>query len=232
MIKNVFILVFFSVTLACFCIIGSSYAKLNPCYPPAIFKSDRCQNVNPPTGDFTPNVLFPTSTEIYDYLNQTGNKSAFVYVSNSSQGNASNIQTAITNKIIWMAWQGKIKESSHIFAAMSNDSGSNFTPPFELTNSNITNGNLSNLQLGVTSNGSEVFLAWESKNITSGIRSIFFSTSTDYGQTFRTYPLNDPNKEEFFDPRLKVVDDTIWLTWLKIRIGEGDVIAAGHGRHW
>ncbi len=231
--KYLLITVIFSIVfIASSVILEHAEARQNPCHAPP-YGNDACAVPAVRANEsFTPTVDFPSKSEIFSYLNETGEKSEFVYLNNLTQGNASNINTAIANKTIWVAWEGSINGVNHVFISASNDEGRNFIPTTELTNNTITNNaNISNLQLGVTSDEKNVLLAWESKNLTSGKRSIYFSTSMDYGQTFRTYVLNDADKEEFFDPRLTVEGDTVWFTWLKIT-EDGDIYAGGHGRRW
>ena len=76
-----------------------------------------------------PVIEFPTLSEIYDYLEQVGNKTELNAIANSTHGEPSELQTDITDSgyITWAAWLGKINGTNHVFLTGSFDGGSNFT---------------------------------------------------------------------------------------------------------
>ena len=89
----------------------------------------------------------------------------------------------------WVAWLGKINGTNHVFITVSRDNVQTFEKPVRLSPQN--SGNATNLQLGVTDSGRFVNLAWQ--GTVNGNRTIFFSNSMNFGQDFKTYPLNLPN---------------------------------------
>jgi hypothetical protein len=169
-----------------------------------------------------PDVSYPTIEEILDYLNKTGIKKEFGALSNATHGEPSNVQAAMAGNTTWIAWQGKIEGINRIFLTGSFDAGTTFTEPVLLSHPN--GGNASNLQLGLSEGRQYVFAAWQEEdpadpangfNVTSRI---IFSSSMDYGRTFKTYSLNLPGDGNATDPHLTVEGDQISLTWTQ----EGD----------
>jgi hypothetical protein len=173
--------------------------------------------VGPRCPDPRPDVSYPTIAEIFDYLNKTGIKREFGALSNATHGEPSNVQAAMTGNTTWIAWQGKIEDINRIFLTGSFDAGTTFTEPVLLSHPN--GGNASNLQLGLSDSGVYVFAAWQEADPANNATSrIIFSSSMDYGRTFKTYSLNLPGDGNATDPRLTVEGDQISLTWTQ----EGD----------
>jgi hypothetical protein len=170
--------------------------------------------VGPRCPDPRPDVSYPTIEEILDYLNRTGIKKEFGALSNATHGEPSNVQTAMVGNTTWIAWQGKIEGINRVFLTVSFDAGTTFTEPVLLSHPN--GGNASNLQLGLSDSGVYVFAAWQEADPANNATSrIIFSSSMDYGRTFKTYSLNLPSDGNATDPRLTVEGDQISLTWMQ-----------------
>ena len=194
-----------------------------------------------PLSPFTPNVTFPTQEEIFAYLREGEAKSEFAIIGNNSLGEASNVVTALNGNMTWVAWQAsKADGLNRVFLAVSFNEGYNFTDPIQLSPPNA--GNATELQLAITDDGSEVFVVWQDTNITDGKRTVYYSTSMNWGQDFKSYSLNLPGEGEFIEPRLTVANESVFLTWIApgnetvaLRAGpggEGDCEVCGHGRRW
>jgi hypothetical protein len=170
--------------------------------------------VGPKCPDPRPHVSYPTIEEILDYLNRTGIKKEFGAISNATHGEPSNVQAAMVGNTTWIAWQGKIEGINRVFLTVSFDAGTTFTEPVLLSHPN--GGNASNLQLGLSDSGLYVFAAWQEADPANNATSrIIFSSSMDYGRTFKTYSLNLPSDGNATDPRLTVEGDQISLTWMQ-----------------
>jgi hypothetical protein len=168
--------------------------------------------VGPRCPDPHPHVSYPTIPEILDYLNKTGIKRELGALSNASHGEPSNVQAAMTVNTTWIAWEGKIDGINRIFLTVSFDGGAKFSEPVLLSHPN--GGNASNLQLGLSHSRTYVFAAWQEADPTNnGTSRIIFSSSMDYGRTFKTYSLNLPSDGNAIDPHLTVEGDKISLTW-------------------
>jgi hypothetical protein len=129
-------------------------------------------------------VNFPTREEVAAYNMELG--SEINKISNSSQGNATEVKAASKGNETFVVWLGKIDELNHVFFSVTRDRGANYTQPVELSPSD--GGNASNLQLAVYD--SIVDVVWQSTNLTSGRSNIIGSASMDNGLTFKTYQLN------------------------------------------
>lgn len=170
--------------------------------------------VGPRCPDPHPHVSYPTIEEILDYLNRTGIKKEFGALSNATHGEPSNVQAAMSGNTTWIAWEGKVEGINRIFLTVSYDGGSTFTEPVLL--SHPDGGNATDLQLGLSDSGIYVFAAWQEADPADNATSrIIFSSSMDYGRTFKTYSLNLPSDGNATNPHLTVEGDQISLTWMQ-----------------
>jgi hypothetical protein len=128
-------------------------------------------------------------------------------LSNSTQGNASNIKAASDGRTMYISWLGKVDTINHLFLSISSNGGLNFSEPIELSPPNT--GNISNVQ--IFADRRAVALAWQATNTTTGINSIFFSRSYDYGGNFTTIRLTDEN----VNARGPVLLDEINVAWIE-----------------
>jgi hypothetical protein len=131
-----------------------------------------------------PTVNFPTREQVAAYNMELG--SEINNMSNSSQGNASDVKAASKGNETFVVWLAKIDDINHVFFSVTRDRGANYTQPVELSPPN--GGNASNLQLTVYD--SIVDVVWQSTNLTSGRSNIIGSASMDNGLTFKTYQIN------------------------------------------
>jgi hypothetical protein len=181
-----------------------------------------------------PLVLYPTTQEIFAYLQKEGLKKEIEAITNrTTNGVPSNAQIANSGNITWLGFQGNLEGINLIFLSLSLDGGKNFSEPFRVSAPN--GGNASNLQLGVSDDGNFVYTTWQETNMTTGINRIMLSSSMDGGREFKTYTLNPPGDGNAVDPRLKVVGDNLVLVWLQDEPGNcsstGGVYCS-HGGRW
>jgi hypothetical protein len=128
-------------------------------------------------------------------------------LSNSTQGNASDIKAASDGRTMYLSWLGKIDTINHLFLSISSNGGLNFSEPIELSPPNT--GNVSNVQ--IFADRRAVALAWQATNSTTDINSIFFSRSYDYGANFTTIRLTDDN----VNAKGPVLLDEINVAWIE-----------------
>ncbi len=182
----------------------------------------------------SPVVLFPTTDEIFAYLKEEGIKKEINAISNrTTNGYPSNAQIANSGNITWLGFEGNIGGINHIFVSLSNDSGKNFSEPFQLSAPNA--GNASQLQVGVSENGNFVYVAWQETNMTTGKNRIMLSSSMDGGREFKTYTLNPPGDGNAIEPRLKVVGNDLVLVWIQDEPGSCSPTGGeycSHGGRW
>jgi hypothetical protein len=184
----------------------------------------------------SPDVEFPTIQELFDYYTNRGiEKEEFSVISNASEGTPSDAQVAIAGDSAWVAWLGKISGTNHVFITVSRDAGSTFDKPLQISAED--GGNATNLQLGASDSGRFVDVAWEGE--INGTSVIFFSNSMNFGQDFKTYPLNyqptNPELGNAFNPILEVEGENIILTWEQETISgnqTGPTVLYSHGGRW
>jgi hypothetical protein len=147
-------------------------------------------------------------------------------LSNSTEGNASDIKAASDGRTMYISWLGKIDTINHLFLSISSNGGLNFSEPVEL--SPPKTGDVSNVQ--IFADRRVVALAWQATNTTTGINSIFFSRSYDYGGNFTTIRLTDDN----VNARGPVLLDEFVIAWIETvnetSIDPTDVVAKHYWR--
>ena len=160
-----------------------------------------------------PQVRFLPDYQATEYVNQMNY--TVTQLGNSTLGNTNNVKastignTTVGNATIgnttYVAWQGNINNTNHVFISITYNEGANYTAPVRLT---PPNANASELQ--IFASGSEVSLVWFDSNQTTGKTSIFGSRSTDGGQNFSTYKIRslDTDARSLMMPTHEVV---LWI---------------------
>jgi hypothetical protein len=160
-----------------------------------------------------PQVSFLPDYQATEYVNQMNY--TVTQLSNSTLGDANNVKAStvgnstVGNSTVgnttYVAWQGNINNTNHVFISVTYNEGANYTAPVRLT---PPNANTSELQ--IFASGSEVSLVWFDYNQTTGKTSIFGSRSTDGGQNFSTYKIRslDTDARNLMMPTHEVV---VWI---------------------
>jgi hypothetical protein len=155
-----------------------------------------------------PQVIFPSQEEIENYFLDK-NVTAPTFIGNSSLGNTTNIQKASSNGITYVVFQTKLNGTDHVFLTMIRDPeitrGAAFSEPVELTPAH--HGNISHLQIAADIDNA--FAVWQDYNSTTGLSSIFVSSSMDSGEIFRTYRASE-NNTDAFDPSVAPNGVVVW----------------------
>jgi hypothetical protein len=162
----------------------------------------------------SPSVKFPTKQQVLNYIKDHREP---VSLSNPLLGNVTDQQVAISGNTTWVGWLGNVNGTNNVFLTVSVDGGNSFLPPANVTvlSGNQT-GNASNLSVGASSDGKEVYAVWKGTN-QNGTNMVFYSSSMDSGKEFKTYPISSPNVEAV-NPKLTVEGNNLLVTWIvKIR---------------
>ncbi len=141
-----------------------------------------------------PKVVFPTYAELVKYFKDKAVTTP-AFISNGSLGNTIDIQAAPTDRITYLVFQTKLNGTDHVFLTIIKEPTTShrisFSKPVELTP--IHHGIISHLQIAAEKNN--VFVAWQDYNSTTGLNSIFVSSSLESGKIFRTYRASGINTD-------------------------------------
>ncbi|HEY7506092.1 MAG TPA: sialidase family protein, partial [Nitrososphaera sp.] len=141
-----------------------------------------------------------------------------INVSNTTDGSSSSPQIAVSGEDIYVVWQDTSSANNEILFATSNNGGSSFTEPVNISN---TTAGVSVLpQIAVSPSGT-IFVVWQD---TSPSSDIFIASSGNGGANF-TSPINVSNTDEggSFSPRVAVNDDAVFVVWLDSNPGNTDI---------
>jgi len=131
-------------------------------------------------------------------------------------GDSNNPQIAATGNSVYVTWQDRTPGRDDIFFAVSNNNGQTFSTTLNLSN-NV--GSSSNPQIAAT--GNNVYVTWIDD--TPGNGDIFFSASSDNGQTF-SIPINLSNNTGFsILPQIATSGNNVYVTWYDGTPGNSDI---------
>ena len=129
------------------------------------------------------------------------------------------------NGVIYVAWQDYRRNQADIYVAKSTDGGQTFSRNLRV-NDDIGRAGQLYPSLAIDARGI-LYLAWH--DFRKGNQDIYFSRSTDGGQTFsRNIRVNDdPGTDGQFNPSLGVdAEGTVYLAWHDLRDGNADIYFA------
>lgn len=133
--------------------------------------------------------------------------------------------TVDSHGIIYVAWQDYRRNQADIYFAKSTDGGKAFSRNIRV-NDDIGRAGQLYPSLAVDARGT-LYLAWH--DFRKGNQDIYFSRSTDGGQTFgRNIRVNDdPGTDGQFNPSLAVdAEGTVYVAWHDLREGQADIYIA------
>jgi hypothetical protein len=110
---------------------------------------------------------------------------------------------------VYLVWIDNVSGNKEVMVSLSDDSGSSFSEPVNVSNSDDDS---SNPRLAASSDGKNVFLAWEEG---SDNREILLTQSDDSGSSF-SEPVNVSNSDDdSSNPRLAASSDgkNVFLAW-------------------
>ena len=115
-------------------------------------------------------------------------------------------QIAAVGNNVYVTWEDTTPGNRDIFFAASNNNGTSFGTPINLSNNT---GGSSNPQIATV--GNNVYVTWEDN--TPGNIDIFFRASNNNGTSFGT-PINlSNNTGGSFDAQIVVVGNNVYVTW-------------------
>jgi hypothetical protein len=144
-----------------------------------------------------------------------------INVSNTT-GNSVLPQIATSGNNVYVTWQDNITPgNSDIFFAVSNNNGTSFGSPINISNSA---GGSDSPQIAAV--GNNVYVTWRD-NITPGNSDIFFAVSNNNGGSFGT-PINlSNNAGSSITPQIAVSGNNVYITWTdNITPGNFDIFFA------
>ncbi len=144
--------------------------------------------------------------------------SAPVNISNST-GNSGTPQMAIIGNNIYAVWMDDSSGNFDIFFSKSTDGGHTFAKPVNLSTDAQDSGYP---QLAVVNNN--VYVTW-TNGVTDKNYDVFFSKSTDGGQTF-SQPMNVSNNPGASGWPQIAVDGNVYISWVDNTPGHFDVYIA------
>ena len=137
----------------------------------------------------------------------------------NNTGNSDNPQIAVSGSNVYVTWQDSTTGSGipDIFFAASNNNGTSFGAPINLSN-NIGGSQFPQI---ATSGNNNVYVTWVDD--TPGNFDIFFAVSTNNGTSFGT-PINLSNNVGIsFNPQIAGIGNNVYVTWEDNTPGNFDI---------
>jgi hypothetical protein len=165
-----------------------------------------------------PSVTYPNEREMMMYLQQIGRfNNNFVDLSNSSNtmiyrgatGNASDIQSATVPGVSYVAFlsESTQNKTNYVYLSITRDLLNHFQGPLRL--STPTAGSASQIQ--IAANGPDAFVVWQEFNKTTGLNSIWASSSMDSGNSWRTWRVSLGGELNAINPSVTPSGIILWL---------------------
>jgi hypothetical protein len=120
---------------------------------------------------------------------------------------------------IYVVWMDRTPGNYDIFVAKSNDAGSTFGTPVNVSNTPKDSG-----YPQITASGNNIYVVW-TETISSKNYDVFFAKSADGGSTFDT-PINVSNNEGPSGWALVTSSNNIYVTWEDKTSGNYDILIA------
>jgi hypothetical protein len=139
-----------------------------------------------------------------------------INISNNTGGSFIPQIAAIGNNV-YVTWYDGTTGPFDIFFAVSNNNGTSFGTPI-----NISNNIDDSFAPQIAAIGSNVYVTWEDD--TPGNRDIFFAASNNNGTSFST-PINLSNNTGFSQiPQIAAIGNNVYVTWQDTTPGNSDIL--------
>jgi hypothetical protein len=188
-------------------------------------------NLSNNTGNFLAPQIAAVGNNVYVTWDDEspGNRDIFFAASNNSgtsfappinlsnnTGFSLSPQIAAIGNNVYVTWRDSTPGNRDIFFAASNNNGTSFGPPINLSNNP---GNSFDVQIAAI--GNNVYVVWQDN--TPGANDIFFAASNNNGTNFGT-PINlSNNTGDSFDPQIAAVGNNVYVTWEDDTPGNNDI---------
>ena len=164
--------------------------------------------------------------------NTPGNADIFFAASNNNGTSFStpinlsnNIGTSFSPQIatlgnnVYVTWRDNTPGNDDIFFAASNNNGTSFGTPI-----NLSNNTGSSFSPQIAAIGNNVYVTWG--DITPGNADILFAASNNNGTSFST-PINlSNNTGSSFSPQIAAIGNNVYVTWIDNTPGNADIFFA------
>jgi hypothetical protein len=122
---------------------------------------------------------------------------------------------------IWIVWGDDMEGSGDIFIANSTDNGSTFSDGLNLSNSEFFS---SFPQIAISNDGDSIYAVWQNDLDLAGSKDIFFSGSTNGGQTFSS-PANVAINPQLSESQVIAMQDhKLLIVWSDSSGGNPDIL--------
>ena len=168
-------------------------------------------------------VVWAEDSEDADIIFRASQTLDTINISNNT-GTSNSAQISSSGNNVYVVWTDDTFDTDDIFFAVSNDNGQTFTTPHNLSNS--TNG-ADNPQ--ISSSGNNVYVVWSQfvpVGPTSFRGDIFFSVSTDNGQTFSTPDNISENDGSSGPVQISSSGNNVYVVWGELIAGNSDIFFA------
>ncbi len=145
-----------------------------------------------------------------------------INLSNNTGGSGSPQIAAVGNNV-YVTWQDDTPGNFDIFFAASNNNGTSFGTPINLSNNT---GRSLNPQIAVS--GNNVYVTWEDN--TPGNSDIFFAASNNNGTSFGTSINLSNNTGDSLEPQIAVSGNNVFVTWQDDTPGNNDIFVISNAQ--
>ena len=162
----------------------------------------------------------PGNNDIF-FRASNNNGASFITPINLSNntGGSSNPQIATSGNNVYVTWQDNTPGNNDIFFRASNNNGTSFGSPINLSNST---GGSSNPQIAIS--GNNVYVTWIDN--TPGNNDIFVAASNNNGASFGN-PINlSNNAGSSTSPQIATSGNNVYVTWYDGPFGNTDIFVA------
>ena len=125
----------------------------------------------------------------------------------NNNGDSSVPQIAVSGNNVYVTWQDTTPGNVDIFFAVSNNNGTSFGTPI-----NLSNNTGFSFAPQIATSGNNVYVTWDD-DTPAGSRDIFFAASNNNGTSFST-PINlSNNTGHSFLPQIAAIGSNVYVTW-------------------
>jgi hypothetical protein len=159
----------------------------------------------------------PGNNEIF-FKASNNNGSTFNEIINLSNnaGASDSPHIAVSDKNVYVVWQDNTPGNDEVFFSASDNNGSTFSRPV-----NLSNNAGSSFEPRIAASGNNVYVVWRDR--TPGNDEVFFSASDNNGSTF-SRPVNlSNNAGNSFEPRIAAYDKNVYVVWRDNTPGNNEI---------
>ncbi|HKU49762.1 MAG TPA: sialidase family protein [Nitrososphaera sp.] len=151
-----------------------------------------------------------------------GNSFNVVNISRNNPSVSTSPEFAISDdEHIWLVWNDKEEGDGDVYLANSTDNGATFSTGLNLSNNTFPSAFP---QIAISDDGSSLYAVWQNDLDAGGTRDIFFSGSTDAGDSFTT-PANVAINPELSESQaITMIQNRLLVVWSDSSPGNPEVL--------